>query len=55
MKQDLAPGGPGGEATGFQHHDAPTLEPGLVEQPQRDQGRLAGPWWGDEHRRMTSG
>ena len=33
--------GPGGQAPGLEHHDAPPAEPGLVEQAEGDDGRLA--------------
>ena len=47
--------GTGGQAAGLQHHDPPTVEPRLVEQGQRDDGRLAGSRWCDEHGASTLG
>ena len=41
-------GGPGGEATGFEHEDAAVLAPGCIEQRERDGGGLAGAGRGDE-------
>ena len=42
--------GPGGEATGFEHHDALCTEPRLGEQPQRRHRRLAGARARGQHR-----
>ncbi len=36
-------GRPGGEAAGFEHHDAPARQPRFVDQAQRHDGGLAGP------------
>ena len=41
---------PGGEATGLEHDDAVVPEPRLVEEPERDDGRLPRPGRGMEHR-----
>ena len=41
--------GASGETTGFEHHDAPAVEPHLVEQRERDHRGLAGAGRGDEN------
>lgn len=41
-------GGPGGQASGFQHEDLLFLEPGGVQQGQRHAGGLAGSRWGGQ-------
>ncbi len=42
--------GPGGQTTGFEHHDPGAAQPGFVHQPKRDDGGLAGARFGLEHR-----
>ena len=42
-------GGPGGQPSRFEHHDPSALQPRLVQQAQRHDGRLAGSRRGLEH------
>ena len=43
-------GSTGGQASGFEHHDPPAVQPRLGQQAQRHDGGLAGSRWGLEHR-----
>ena len=40
--------GSGGETPWFEQQDATAGQPGLVEQADRDDRRLAGAWWGHQ-------
>ena len=43
-------GGAGRQAPGLEHDQTPALDPGVIEEGERDAGRLAGAGRGDQHR-----